>query len=169
MRLAPIVLHFMPERESVLHFAGESSRTTHGTLEAVNGCRVLAGILAELLDGSPKDEALAGAKSLDGLGPGLTGIVERSYLTKTEAEIRGSGYVVASLEAALWCFARADSFEDAVLLAANLGDDADTTAAVCGQIAGAYWGEAGIPDRWLQRLHLADEIRERADKLAAAT
>jgi ADP-ribosyl-[dinitrogen reductase] hydrolase len=53
--------------------------------------------------------------------------------------------VVQSLEAAIWAFHEADSFEDAVLKAVNLGDDADTTGAVCGQLAGAYWGESNIP------------------------
>jgi ADP-ribosyl-[dinitrogen reductase] hydrolase len=54
--------------------------------------------------------------------------------------------VVQSLEAAFWAFAGAESFRDAVLTAVNLGDDADTTGAVCGQLAGANWGESGIPE-----------------------
>jgi ADP-ribosyl-[dinitrogen reductase] hydrolase len=69
------------------------------------------------------------------------------------------------LEAALWCFARADSFDDAVLRATNLGDDADTTAAVCGQIAGAFYGEQGIPPKWLDKLALIEKIRRMADSL----
>lgn len=66
--------------------------------------------------------------------------------------IRGSGYVVQSLEAALWCFYHSDSYEAAILQAANLGNDADTTAAICGQIAGAYYGKFGIPEHWRKRL-----------------
>ena len=85
------------------------------------------------------------------------------------ASLRGSGYVVECLEAALACVANARSFEEAVLAAANLGDDADTTAAVAGQLAGALYGEAGIPRPWLERLHRAGEIRELADRLARAT
>jgi ADP-ribosyl-[dinitrogen reductase] hydrolase len=84
-------------------------------------------------------------------------------------EIRGSGYVVQSLEAALWAFVRTDSFADAILVAANLGDDADTTAAVCGQVAGAYYGEQGIPSRWRERLALRSEIIRLADQLRAKT
>ncbi len=76
--------------------------------------------------------------------------------------------MVDSLEAALWCFDRTDTFAGAVLLAANLGDDADTTAAVCGQIAGAYYGETGIPPAWRQRLTLAPEIAALAQQLADA-
>jgi len=70
--------------------------------------------------------------------------------------------VVDSLEAALWCFHHTDSFEDAVLTAANLGDDADTTAAVCGQLAGAYYGIGGIPARWLQKLAARSMIEQMA-------
>ncbi|MDR2637249.1 MAG: ADP-ribosylglycohydrolase family protein, partial [Zoogloeaceae bacterium] len=87
------------------------------------------------------------------------------YRTKTEEAIRGSGYVVESLEAALWAFARTESFAEAILMAANLGDDADTTAAVCGQVAGAYYGERGIPPHWLERLALRAEITALADAL----
>ena len=75
--------------------------------------------------------------------------------------------MVHSLEAALWCFARHDSFEAAVLEAANLGDDADTTAAITGQIAGAFWGCSGIPAHWLERLHQQAEIRALAQSLHA--
>lgn len=79
--------------------------------------------------------------------------------------IRGSGYVVESLETALWCFLTTDSFEAAVLTAANLGDDADTTVAICGQVAGVYYGVDGIPSHWLDRLFMRDEIVELADRL----
>ena len=73
----------------------------------------------------------------------------------------GSGYVVKSLEAALWAFHDAQDFREAVLRAVNVGDDADTTGAVCGQLAGAYWGESGIPAEWLEGLAGKDMI-ERA-------
>ena len=73
-----------------------------------------------------------------------------------------------SLEAALWCFARTDCYADAVLMAANLGEDADTTAAVCGQVAGAHYGMSGIPPLWLDRLAMRAEITELADRLAEA-
>jgi ADP-ribosylglycohydrolase len=72
--------------------------------------------------------------------------------------------VVESLEAALWCFQGTSTFAGAVLAAANLGDDADTTAAVCGQIAGAFYGAGGIPERWLRllaKLELMEDLAER--------
>ena len=81
--------------------------------------------------------------------------------------LRGTGYVVESLEAALWCFDQTDNFETAILKAANLGDDADTTAAICGQVAGAFYGESGIPQKWLEKLSLREEITILADRLFA--
>ena len=82
--------------------------------------------------------------------------------------IKQSLYLPASLMNCYqkWmCFYRATSYREAVLMAANLGDDADTTAAVCGQLAGAFWGEGGIPAEWLAKLVMAGEIRALADAL----
>jgi len=75
---------------------------------------------------------------------------------------------VHSLEAALWCFWRTESFEDAILTAVNLGEDADTTAAICGQIAGAFYGVDAIPDGWLGKLAMREQIEELADRLREA-
>ena len=86
---------------------------------------------------------------------------------KPRDAIKGSGHCVESLEAALWCFAQADSFEEAILAAANLGDDADTTAAICGQLAGAFHGVAGIPAPWLATLTMREEIDAMARALFA--
>jgi ADP-ribosylglycohydrolase len=83
----------------------------------------------------------------------------------SETSIQGSGYVVHSLEAALWAFYRSSSFEEGCLLAVNLGDDADTTGAVYGQLAGAFYGEDGIPERWRQRLAQRELIEALADRL----
>ena len=99
------------------------------------------------------------------LGPKLQAIAEGAYRSKDAGQIRGSGYVVDSLEAALWSFWRTDNFRDAILTAVNLGDDADTTAAVCGQVAGAFYGESGIPGHWRKRLVMVQEIRTLADQL----
>ena len=77
----------------------------------------------------------------------------------------GSRSVIDSLEAALWCFYHTNNFKDAVLLAANLGDDADTTAAIVGQVAGAFYGEDAIPNEWLKRTVMNKEIGEMAESL----
>jgi len=99
--------------------------------------------------------------------PKIIAIASGAYRHKRADEVKGTGYVVDSLEAALWAFHTTDSFEAAVLAAANLGDDADTTAAICGQIAGAFYGERGIPGRWLDKLAMRDFIAGLAVTLSA--
>jgi ADP-ribosyl-[dinitrogen reductase] hydrolase len=73
--------------------------------------------------------------------------------------------VVDSLEAALWAFAGSDSFEEGALKAVNLGDDADTTGAVFGQIGGAFYGVEGIPEGWLAKVAMRERIEELAEGL----
>ncbi|MGE4427111.1 MAG: ADP-ribosylglycohydrolase family protein, partial [Solirubrobacteraceae bacterium] len=72
--------------------------------------------------------------------------------------IVGSGFAPKALEAALWAVWSTTTFADAVLAAVNLGDDADTTAAITGQLAGALYGAKAIPHRWRERVHLGDEF-----------
>jgi len=95
-------------------------------------------------------------------------VAEGSYRWKQPPEIVGSGYVVKTLDAALWAFHNAEDFREAVLEAVNLGDDADTTGAVCGQFAGAHWGESGIPGEWLDGLAERDMIGQALTGLGAA-
>jgi len=80
-------------------------------------------------------------------------------------EVKSSGYVIHTLHAALWCFKNTDNFRDAILLATNLGHDADTVAAVTGQIAGAFYGMSGIPIMWLDKLYDTARFIELVDKL----
>ena len=165
MRLAPVALFFYPDREQTWHFAAESSRTTHAAEECLDACRLLADILYQALAGKGKEEVLMGTAAEAIHSPAIRRLAQGEYRAKPEAKIRGTGYVVESLEAALWCFWKTASYREAILAAANLGDDADTTAAICGQVAGAYYGEGGIPAAWLQRLAKAPEIRKLADDL----
>lgn len=167
MRLAPVVLFFHPDPTRVQAFAVESTRTTHGAPEAKDCSRLLAHIIGRGLDGASKEEML-GPPGLALASPKVAALAAGAYFRKTEAEIRGSGYAVASLEAALWCFRDTNSFETAVLRAANLGDDADTTAAIVGQLAGAHYGIDAIPAHWRARLHMGAEIEQIALKLARA-
>jgi ADP-ribosyl-[dinitrogen reductase] hydrolase len=165
MRLAPVPMFFYPDRKAVVEMSGESSRTTHGAAECVEACRLFGGMLYQALAGEGKAEVLLGHQVARINSSKIQAIARGEYRSKDEDQIRGSGYVAASLEAALWCFDRSDSFEETILKAANLGEDADTTAAVCGQIAGAFFGEQGIPPKWLERLVLVDRIRDMADRL----
>jgi ADP-ribosyl-[dinitrogen reductase] hydrolase len=165
MRLAPVALFYYPDIKTAEHFAMESSRTTHGAEECLDACRLFARMIVRALLGENKEEVtLADGVSFIG-SPKIVTIARGEYLQKHIDEIRGSGYVVASLEAALWSFMNTDSYKDAVLTAANLGDDADTTAAVCGQLAGAYYGETGIPPAWLEKLAMRQYITAIAEKL----
>lgn len=142
MRLVPVVLFFAQDRAAAQAAARESSRTTHQAEACLEACAELAGVLWDLLRG------------------------ERPQLTyRTRDEVRGSGYVVESLEAAYWAFDTASCYEEAILNAANLGDDADTTAAIAGQLAGAYYGIRGIPQPWRDRCYRAAEIVSLADRL----
>jgi ADP-ribosyl-[dinitrogen reductase] hydrolase len=165
MRLAPVAMRFFPDLDAVETFAAESSRTTHAAKECIDACRLFAKVICRALLGRPKEDVLLADAGSFFTSESISAIARGSYRTKSEEVIRGSGYVVESLEAALWTFARTESFEDAILLAANLGGDADTTAAACGQLAGAYYGERGIPPHWLDRLTLRSAIADLADQL----
>ena len=158
MRLAPVPLAFCADVALAARYSGESSRTTHGAQVCVDACRYFGALLCRAATGEPKDELLDdryASESLPdgaGLGDEIARVASGSFLRKDPPEIRGTGYVVESLEAALWAFARSRDFREGCLLAVNLGDDADTTGAVYGQIAGAYYGYDGIPEEWRQRI-----------------
>ena len=166
MRLAPAVLFGSPDLAAARLLAVQSSLTTHAAEACLDACRLFAGLLLRALGGmEDKDELLLSeAETFEGLDE-LVRLARGGYFDQPEQAIRGTGYVVESLEAALWCFRHTDSYEAAVLRAANLGDDADTTAAICGQLAGAFYGEAGIPQRWRQQLALHDTIAGLAEAL----
>jgi ADP-ribosyl-[dinitrogen reductase] hydrolase len=169
MRLAPIPMFFFLDVDMAEHYARESSRTTHGAVECIDACRLLARVICRALLGCSKNEVLLGDRKTFVGSKKILAIANGAYLEKEEADIRGSGYVVETLEAAMWCFARAESFKEAVLMAVNLGDDADSTGAVCGQMAGAYYGADGIPRVWIERLALHEAIIGLADRLYDAT
>jgi len=165
MRLAPVPMFYFPDYDKIVHFCIESSRTTHGTEECLDACQLLGSILYRALDGQGKEEILLGTDTQTINSARIQKIARGEYRSKTSHEIEGTGYVVKSLEAALWCFWTTDSFETSILKAANLGDDADTTAAVCGQVAGAFYSETEIPQKWLNRLAKRKEIEKLADQL----
>lgn len=165
MRLAPVALRYAgtPDLQAM---AALSSRTTHAAQECLEACRLLAVALERALAGGTRD-AVLDLSNVPVESARLQQIAAGGYRSAAREQIRGNGYVVDSLEAALWCFDRHDTFEAVVLEAANLGEDADTTAAIAGQLAGAFHGARGIPGRWLQRLALRAEIQALADALHA--
>lgn len=166
MRLAPVVLYYYPDLQNVLYYADSSSRTTHAAPEALACCRLFAQMLANALSGKDKTAVLLDIAELPEQD-NLRCIATGDWRKKTRAEISGTGYCVQSLEAALWCFYHGDDFAQTILLAANLGDDADTTAAIAGQLAGAWYGINGIPESWRRKLWQYDDIAGLAQKLLA--
>jgi ADP-ribosyl-[dinitrogen reductase] hydrolase len=166
MRLAPVPIYYQDTPEQAIQMSSRQSRTTHQAPECLAACRLFAEVLIRALQGLTKENVLAPAQQGIPMSNALMLIAAGEYKTKPETQIKGSGYVVQSLEAAFWCFWQTDNFKDCVLLAANLGDDADTTAAVAGQLAGAFYGESGIPEPWLQQLAMAAEIGQMAEQLA---
>ena len=165
MRLAPVPMYFYPDRDAAINMSGDSSRTTHGADECVEASRLFGAMLFIALDGGSKEAILLEHGMREFISAGIQSIAIGEYQSKPESEIHGTGYVVRSLEAALWCFYHTSSFQEAILKATNLGQDADTTAAICGQIAGAFYGETGIPHEWLIKLARHDEICLLADRL----
>lgn len=166
MRLAAVPMLYSPNLQQVIHFASESSRTTHGAKECIDACCYFAVLIHCALQGMDKQTLLA-CDLYQPTTSKIQAIQQQTYLDKSVTQIKGTGYVVDCLEAALWCFQQTDNFAEAILMAANLGDDADTTAAVCGQIAGAFYGIEGIPEQWRAKISMADEIISLADQLHA--
>lgn len=170
MRLAPAPLAFAADPALAVKRAGDSSRTTHGAAECVDACRYFGGLLVGAVQGRSKEELLSpgfaplpGLWAAEPLAPKVAAVAAGSFRAKSEAEVSGSGYVVHTLEAALWAFAATDTFRDGALKVVNLGDDADTTGAVYGQIAGAYYGVDAIPADWRAKLAMRADIETLAD------
>lgn len=164
MRLAPVPMFYAASAPATWKQAGESTRTTHGAQEAIECSQLFALQLRSALRGEDK-AAILSTEPLAPMSAKVAALASSGYASKPVEQIRGSGYCVESLEAALWCFANTGSFEEAVLAAANLGDDADTTAAICGQLSGAFYGVGGIPRDWLDKLVMRDDIERMAGKL----
>ena len=172
MRLAPVPLVYFNDPANAVVKAAESSLTTHGATVSVDACRYMAAIIVGALNGESK-ETLLGANygpepgywDKFPLRPEIASIAAGSFKTSEPPVIKGTGYAAKSLEAALWAFYKSDDFKSGCLLAANLGDDADTTAAIYGQIAGAHLGVDAIPAEWLAKVADRAKIEKLSDDL----
>ena len=172
MRLAPVPMYFAGDPAEAIARSADSSSTTHGADEAVDACRYFAGLLVGALRGVGKDELLSplycpveGYWERNPLSPKVTAVAGGSFKHKDPPEIRGTGYVVDTLEAVLWAFHHTGDFREGAVRVVNLGDDADTTGAIYGQLAGAYYGADSIPAEWRRRLAMRAEIQSLADSL----
>ena len=178
MRLAPIPMYLLHDASRAMVLAAEMSKTTHATVEAVDACRYLAGLMIGALRGESKQNLLADLYSpvynywffqRVALAPRIDAIARGVYKYKEASELPATGYVVDTLEAALWAFDRTTTFRDGALLAVNLGNDADTSGAVYGQLAGAYYGIDGIPAEWREKLVHLPMIEDLATALLKQT
>jgi ADP-ribosylglycohydrolase len=174
MRLAPVPLAYARRPRIAVDRSAESSRTTHAAATAVDACRYFGGLIAGAVAGVAKEELLSpryspvtGLWVEQPLDPEIDEVAAGSFKSKRPPKIVGSGFVVRTLEAALWAFWKTDTFRDGCLRVANLGDDADTTAAVYGQLAGAVYGVEAVPSEWRSSLALRFRIEELAGQLVA--
>ncbi len=172
MRLAPVPMFYAHDTTKAIEQSGESSRTTHGADEAVDACRYYGGLLVAALQGVTKKALLSshfcpvqGFWQRHALAKNVATVAAGSFIHNEPPEIEGTGYVVKALEAALWAFSRSSNFRDGALLAVNLGNDADTTGAIYGQLAGAHYGVGAIPLEWRKKLTMGAEIELLADQL----
>jgi len=167
MRLAPVPLVFSYDPKLAIEFAEESSLTTHASPQCLQACRYMAGLICGVISGITREEIFTRGQSLPDttkLHKDMATLLKTNFNTLKLSESHG-GYVVESLKVALWGFANFDCFEDGLLAVVNLGGDTDTNGAIYGQLAGAYWGESGLPQHLLEGLYKKDMISEYADKL----
>lgn len=169
MRLAPVPLFFAANPRESLERCADSSRTTHWASTCLDACRYLGGLIIGSVAGVAKEELLSAEYCpVDGywldfpMCPEMEAVAKGSFKHKQPPEIRGTGYVVQSLEAALWAFHNSSNFREGCLLSVNLGEDADTTAAIYGQLAGAYYGKDDIPEHWRAKLAMLELIESLA-------
>ena len=177
MRLAPVAMFYSNPTNTdptiAISLCSTSSITTHNNIEAIDACAYFGGLILGALNGVSKTELLSKRycptlfKQWDEgeLAENIEEVASGSFKYKQLPDIIGSGYVVKTLEAALWAFYKTETFRDGALLAVNLGDDADTVGAVYGQIAGAYYGVDGIPSEWLEKLAKRELIESFAERL----
>lgn len=172
MRLAPVAIFFSTvkgvSKETLFAMAEASSVVTHAEQRAIQGCQIMAHLMDKVFHGE-RDKAVLFA-SLEAqfahVHEDFFSLVSGAFVTKSRDEINGTGFVVDALEAALWCFAHSDNFAEGALLAANLGDDADTTAAIYGQLAGAFYSLEGLPSDWLAKLAWREKIEAYGEQLS---
>lgn len=176
MRLAPVPIFYIDSFEDAVHYSGLSSQTTHRAVEAVDACRYFGALIHGALNGVSKESLLDGLYApgkgyweTHPLTATIKAVASGSYKTKSRSQISSSGYVVHTLEAALWAFHHTENFRDGVLAAVNLADDSDTVGAVFGQLAGAYYGETALPIEWLLRLHAVQGFYHFAQDLKLAS
>ena len=171
MRLAPIAIKYWQNTNDLIKYAALSSKTTHAAKEAVQASVVLALFLQGIFQAKHKDELFSTEfaefiiSKIDDISPKLKAILLGSYKTKGRNEISSSGYVIHTLEAALWSFYNGKTFSETIIFAVNLAEDADTVGAVTGQIAGAYYSYGKTVKKWSKNIYKIEDIVKLINKL----
>jgi ADP-ribosyl-[dinitrogen reductase] hydrolase len=162
MRCAPVALYARRDAAANARHSADSSRITHANPLAIDACVTFNAALATLLD-DPEADYLAAA--LDAAGTGEVRAALREAPLADPAELDAGGYAISTIRAAVWAVSSHAGFEETVIAAVNLGQDADTTGAVAGALAGARWGVEAIPARWRVALLGYDELTALSDRL----
>lgn len=158
MRLAPIPIFFANYEAQGISVSIASSRLTHADSEVLRASELFTYALYRCFEGCDKESLLPlNAQVQD--SEDIKRIFNRDYQHMNRSQVRSSGYVIDSLEAALWAFYHGEDVRSSLILAVNLGEDTDTVAAICGQLCGAYYGVQGIPVEWVKQLHRIDDIQ----------
>ena len=151
-----------------------ASSLTHAHNRSIMGCYIYGYCLSFLLKEATRESLIAGIKfageDLDYLPEfeHYNRIFDSNFEKLTIDDIKSTGYVVDTLEAALWCVLTTNNYRDCVLKAVNLGDDTDTVAAVAGGLAGALYGYNAIPKEWLDTLKRRDYIEEMCERASTS-
>ncbi|WP_332119834.1 ADP-ribosylglycohydrolase family protein, partial [Azorhizobium caulinodans] len=153
------------DRPALRDAAARQSRTTHGAPEAVDACVAYAEMTADAIEGAPRSVVLR-ARTEPYAGA-IAAITQGSWRGRPRTSIRSSGYVGHSMEAALWSVGRSAKFRGAIFTAANLCDDADTTAAISGQLAAAIYGASGIEKSLLAPLFAREQLERFASRFCS--
>ncbi|CAF3849530.1 unnamed protein product [Rotaria sp. Silwood1] len=180
MRLASVPLLYHRDPLIAMNEAVNSSKTTHSSLLCLDSCRVFTALIIGALQGVTKEELLnsnelyvpAGlpddywtTKATSPLEPLVVEVMSGSYKHRNPPHIKASGFVIETMEAALWAFYHTNSFQEGALKAVNLGDDADTVGAVYGMLAGAYYGVNAIPTEWREKCSFQGLVQTVADEI----
>lgn len=179
MRILPLIFyHQTLEFADLIQRVHEVSCITHAHPRAQMACGIYVSIATQLLAGCDRQSAyLQGIEKIQGIYQTPAYSRELSHFNRVLSgkiadypmdEIKSSGYVVHTLEAALWSWLNTASYAEAVLTAVNLGDDTDTTAAVTGGLAGIEYGFAAIPSHWVDEIPRKNDIIDLANRLEVA-
>ena len=157
MRLSPVPLFYSKDLKEAIVMSGESSKSTHNNTTCIDACRLYGSMIVKAVQGGDKNSILNYDSKLWNdipLEDYIDNVALGSFKEKNPPEIKGTLNISESIEAALWAFDRSSSFAEGALMAVNLGDDADITAAIFGQLGGAFYGYDSIPNDW--KLNLMD-------------